>query len=164
MTTMVEDLANEAFDAACGGEDGDINKTLNAIFESGPLGPLIAMQRWMSRTALVIEPSLDEQHVKLAVVADDADPDDDTQGSHPDDVIWAAELFQAFCNQDATRFRAMWRRLPPHQEFKYVHRVLTTMAVTTIAYIEEMVDDQKCCTTHRDPLIAASRLSMSHRN
>lgn len=165
MTRMVEDLANAAFNAACSREDDDIIATLNAIFDIGPNAPVVAMQRWMSRTAMVVEPTIDEHGFRLAVVADDDDPDDpDTETAQPADVVWTAQMFAAFCTQNTDRFRFLWQRLPPHQEFRYVHRVLTTMALTTIAYVEELVDNEQCCPTHRDPLTAAARLSMSHLN
>ncbi len=152
---MVEDLAHTAYEAAQGGELDAMHDAVTEILIRGPFGIDTAVQAWMDRTIVMIGHVLDGRvRLKIAMISDHSGtglPELLQQVRRPD-VAWAGQLFLAHAERDRATWAALWAAVPAGQIRLYVERVLTTMAVTALAYEEgrDSDDDKEGHTAAHD--------------
>lgn len=171
---MLEDMANDAFDAARVDDYTSMRAALADILGTSARMIDQATQLWTERLVVVLAGPTDDSNIAFRV---DMIPDASGDGVTftPDqlkrELTWVAGMFLAYANRDNDSWREGWSLVPAGKLFTYVERLLTTMAKTTIAYEEALAGQapaSPCCPVHdwiiADPVTTGQRLAKAHLN
>jgi len=141
---MIQDVAHAAYEAVQDNDRDAMDAAVSEILSREPYDIDTAMRAWVDRTVVLMGHGAGGNvRLKLGMISDHSGTGvpDPLQKVKPPDVAWAGKMFLAHVRRDAAKWTRLLSDVPVGALRLYVERMLTTMAVTALAYEEGIGDE-----------------------